>query len=162
VAKTAIVVGGGFVLGPVPAMVVGGLTAGGAKIAENVVDDPDDKKVFRFIGDCGGGIATGGAIGAAAQGFGTLVGAGGEIAGLSSNVADAAARRAANEFFVVDGVKIFTSNVKRARIIATAMRGAEVAGKFETIISACRDAGYTIKEATEHAEHVRNGYSYKS
>ena len=46
VAKTAIVVGGGFVLGPIPAMVVGGVTAGGAKIAESVVDDSDAKKVL--------------------------------------------------------------------------------------------------------------------
>ena len=62
--KTTIVVGGGLVLGPIPAMVVGGVTAGGAKIAENCCDSESDKKVFRFIGDCGGGIATGGAVGA--------------------------------------------------------------------------------------------------
>ena len=162
VLKTTIVVGGGFVLGPVPAMVVGGLTAGAAKVAEEVVDNSDDKKVFRFIGDCGGGIATGGAIGAVAQGAGALLGAGGEMAGLSSSAASAATSRAAKEFFIVDGIKIFSGNVQKARMIAVAIRGAEVAGNFETWISALKDAGYAYSEAKEHIEHVRSGYSYKS
>ena len=84
IAKTAIVVGGGFVLGPIPAIVVGGVTAGTAKIAENVADDPDAKKIFGFIADCGGGIATGGVVGAAAQGVGAVAGFN-KFAGLGKN-----------------------------------------------------------------------------
>lgn len=107
IVKTTIVVGGGLVLGPLPALAVGGVTAAGAKIAENASSHPDDKKIFKFISECGTGIATGGAIGVAAEGAGALIGVGGEMAGLSSNAASAAARRAAKEFFVVDGMKIF-------------------------------------------------------
>jgi len=75
-------------LGPIPAMVVGGVTAGGAKIAESVVDDPDAKKVFGFVADCGTGIATGGVVGAAVQGAGAVLGAN-EIAGFGGSTAKA-------------------------------------------------------------------------
>jgi hypothetical protein len=110
-------------------MVVGGVTAGVSKAAEEIADDPDAKKFFKFVGDCGGGIAAGGAIGAAAEGVGVLVGAS-ETIGLGSNVASSAARRAAGEYFVVDGMKIF-ANAERARKIAAAMHGAKVAGDIE-------------------------------
>jgi len=88
-----IVVGGGFVLGPVPAMVVGGVTAGAAKFTEEViVDDPDAKKFFSFVSDCGGGIATGGAIGGLVQGVGGVLAA--DLGGAGSNVGRSAAIKA--------------------------------------------------------------------
>jgi hypothetical protein len=161
IAKTAIVVGGGFVLGPIPAMVVGGVTAGVAKAGESLSDHPDDKKIFKFIGDCGGGIATGGAIGAAAEVGGALIGAGGEMAGLSSNAANAAARRAAKEFFVVDGIKVF-ADAGKARVIAAAGQGIKMGGRVEKVISFLKDAGFAAWEAEEHVDHVKNGYDYKS
>jgi len=134
VAKTAIVVGGGFVLGPIPAMVVGGITAGGAKIAESVVDDSDAKKVFGFVADCGTGIATGGVVGAAAQGVGAVAGFN-KFAGLGKNCKDC---------------------------IAAAKHGIKVGGDIEKVISLLKDAGFAANEAQEHVDHVRAGYDYKS
>jgi hypothetical protein len=95
-----------------------------------VTDDPDAKKFFKFVGDCGGGIATGGAIGAAAEGVGALMGAG-EVVGLGSNVGRAAASRAAKEFVVVDGVKILYTSAEKARLIATVSHGIKIGGEIE-------------------------------
>jgi hypothetical protein len=131
-----------------------------SKAAEEIVDDPDAKKFFKFTGDCGMGVAQGGAWGAAAEGAGALLGAS-EVVGLGSNAANSAARRAAKEYFVVDGVKIF-AGTERARKIAAAMHGVKVASDMETAISLLIDAGFAYCEAREHAEHVRNGYDYKS
>src|SRR5439155_18673799 len=99
-------------------MVVGGVTAGTAKVAKECCDDEDAKDFFGFVGDCGGGIAMGGVVGAAAEGVGAAVGASGKF-GLGSNVANSAARRAAGEYFVVDGVKIF-ADAGKARVVAAA------------------------------------------
>ena len=121
--KTTIVVGGGLVLGPIPAMVVGGVTAGGAKIAENCCDSESDKKVFRFIGDCGGGIATGGAVGAAVQGAGAVLG-GSDLVGLGSGAGKTAALKTFKE----------TGDFALARInylTAAAKHGAKVAGDID-------------------------------
>jgi len=73
-------------------MVVGDVTAGGAKIAESVVDDPDAKKVFGFVVDCGTGIATGGVVGAGVQGVGGVLAA--DLGGAGSNVGRSAAIKA--------------------------------------------------------------------
>lgn len=161
IAKTTITIGAGFVLGPGAALVAGGLAAGGAKIAEKVVDDPDAKKVFKFVGDCGGSIAVGGVIGAAANGVGALAGAG-EVAGLGSGAGSAAARSAAKEFVVVDGIKILASNVSKARMIASAAHGIKVASDIEKWVSFLKDLGFAGNEVREHIEHVRKGYDYKT
>jgi len=134
IAKTAIVVGGGFVLGPIPAMVVGGVTAAGAKVGENLSDDPDDKKIFKFIGDCGGGVATGGAFGVAAQSAGAVAGFN-KFAGLGKNCEGA---------------------------LNSAIHGIKVGGDIEKAISLLKDAGFTYYEAKVHIDHVKEGYDYKS
>ena len=152
--KTTIVVGGGFVLGPIPAMVVGGVAAGGATIAENVVDDPDAKKVFGFVSDCGVGIATGGAIGAVAQGAGAVLGAN-EVAGLGSR----AGEKAAIEAFKKTGSVSFAGT---SHFLATAKHGIKVLGDIEKVASFLKDAGFTYVEAHEHINHVKAGYDYKS
>ena len=90
--KTAVVVGGGFVLGPVPAMVVGGVAAGGARIAEECCDNEEDKKVFRFVSDIGRDIAVGGAVGGLVQGVGGVLAA--DLGGAGSNVGRSAAIKA--------------------------------------------------------------------
>lgn len=80
--------------------------------------------------DIGGEAIKGGAIGLAAQSIGAVAGAS-EVTGLGSNVANSAARKAASEYFVVDGMKIFANNVEKARMIASAVHGAKVAGDIE-------------------------------
>src|SRR5436305_12077349 len=120
-------------------MVVGGVTAGAAKIGENLSDDPDDKKVFKFIGDCGGGIATGGAISGVAEVGGGLLGLGGKV---GSNVGSAAARKAAaGKSLTVDGAKLLYTSAERARIIASATHGIKVMGQAETAFSLLKDLG---------------------
>ena len=134
--------GGGLVLGPVPAMVVGGVTAGTAKVVENVADDEDVKKVFKLVGDCGGGIAMGGVVGAAAEGAGALLGAN-EFIGLGSGAGSSAARTAsAGKRFTVDGMKLLYTSTERARIIASATHGIKVAGQVEKAISLLKDLGF--------------------
>jgi len=157
-----IVTGGSLILGPVPAIVVGGITAGAAKVGENLSDHPDDKKVFKFIGDCGGGIATSGVVGAAAEGAGALLGASGKV-GLGSNVGNSAARKAlSGECFTVDGMKLLYTSTERARMIAAATHGIKVGARIETVISTLTDIGFKYCEAKEHADHVKSGYDYKS
>jgi hypothetical protein len=118
VAKTTIVVGGGFILGPIPAMVVGGVTAAGAKIGENLSDHPDDKKVFKFIGDCGGGIAQGGAIGGLVQGVGGVLAA--DLGGAGSNVGRSAAikaLKATGDFAVARSEYLFAASKYGAKVV---------------------------------------------
>ncbi|CAG8550615.1 5516_t:CDS:2 [Paraglomus occultum] len=131
-----------------------GLAAGGATIAENVVDDPDAKKVFGFVSDCGVGIATGGAIGAVAQGAGAVLGAS-EVAGLGSS----AGEKAAIEAFKKTGSVSFAGT---SHFLAAAKHGIKVVGDIEKVVSFLKDLGFTANEAREHVDHVRDGYDYKS
>ena len=99
-------------------------------------------------------------IGAAAQGVGALTGAS-EVFGLGSGAANSAAREAAKEYFVVDGVKIFASNIQKARMIAAATHGVKIAGDVETAISLLVDLGFAGCQAREHVNHMKDGYDYK-
>jgi len=151
--KTTIVVGGSFVLGPIPAIVVGGATAGAATIAESVVDDPDAKKVFGFISDVGKDIAVGGAVGGLVQGVGGVLAA--DLGGAGSNVGRSAAIKALKT----------TGDIAVARseyLFAASKHGAKVVGDIDKWFSLCKDLVVATDEAEKHLEHVRDGYSYRS
>lgn len=63
-AKVAITTTAGIVLGPA-AIPVGAAVWGASTIAKECCDNEEDKKVFGFISDCGGGVAVGGVLGGA-------------------------------------------------------------------------------------------------
>ena len=151
--KTTIVVGGGFVLGPIPAMVIGGVSAGGSQIIVNNTDDDSLKKVFGFVSDCGVGIATGGAIGGLVQVTGGVLAA--DLGGAGSNVGRTAAIKALKA----------TGDIATSRadyLIAASRHGMKVVGDIDKWFSLCKDLGIATNEAEKHLQHVREGHDYKS
>ncbi|CAI2190774.1 12950_t:CDS:1 [Funneliformis geosporum] len=158
VGKVAVSTVAGIALGPA-AIPVGASVWGGSEIVRRNCDDEDVKEVFGFISDCGRDTLTGGTIGLAAQGAGALVGMS-EVSNLGSSAARAAAKKAAGEFFIVDGIKIFNDfqGVEIARNIALAKHGVKVAGQIEFWTS----KGFEVYDATKHVLHKLDGISYKS
>lgn len=157
--KVGISVGTSFV-NPAAVVAIGAGSWGAGKIGEEICDSDRGKAFWGTIGGIGKDTLKGAAWGAAANGVGTLLGASGKI-GLGGNVASEAAKRAAGEYFIVDGMKIF-ADPERARMIAGALHGAKVLGDAEMVYSLFEEAGYVICDAREHINHVKNGHSYKS
>lgn len=151
--KTTVVVGGGFFLGPIPAIIVGGVTAGTAKVIEENCDNEGAKKIFGFISDCGTGIATGGVVGGLVQGVGGVLAA--DLGGAGSNVGRSAAIKALKA----------TGDIATSRaeyLIAASQHGMKVVGDIDKWFSLCKDLTVATVEADKHMDHVRDGYDYKS
>jgi hypothetical protein len=73
-------------------------------------------------------------------------------------VANSAARKAAQEFFTVDGLKLLVTSTEQARLVAAARHGVGVFGDIEFWVG----KGFEVSQAARHVLHKLDGISYKS